>query len=398
MELLKNNAPTIGITLLLASLTAIQPLSTDMYLPSFLSIQSAFNTDIAKVQFTLTIFMFGFALGQIFYGPFADKYGRRPVLIVGLLIYLAGAGVCIMATNIEMLIAGRLLQALGGCGPMVIGRTIVRDILTGAAAGRLLALIGFIMGFMPMIGPIIGGVLQAQFGWQSSFYVFLFYGIMLISFIIFLLPETVPKKTNIKLTPIVFIKIYNGLLSSSRFRYFSARISWTYAGIFTFISGSSYYFQTHFELSAQQFSYAFALTVFGYMSGTLLGARYVGKIGVYKLIMLGACLQIVGGVSMFISHISGVFHVAQIIIPMIIFLIGAGLIMPQSLAGVMHDFPNKAGAASSLAGVIQISTAAIIGTFVGLFIEDYIIIMPLTLAVVCIVNFVPCFVNRHNHL
>lgn len=116
--------PMWGMTLLLATITAIQPLSTDMYLPSLLSIGTYFQTDMSKVQFTLTAFMVGFAIGQIFYGPYADKYGRKPVLLVSLSIYVIGTIMCLFAPNIETLILGRFLQAFGGCGPVVLGRAI----------------------------------------------------------------------------------------------------------------------------------------------------------------------------------------------------------------------------------------------------------------------------------
>lgn len=398
MNLLKNNKPTLGIIFILAALTAIQPLSTDMYLPSLLGIAETLNTDMAHVQITLSIFMFGFALGQIFYGPFADKYGRRPVLIVSLSIYMLGSLLCILANNIELLIFGRLLQALGGSGPMILGRTIVRDILKGDAAGKMLATMGFIMGLMPMIAPIIGGILHTNFGWRSNFYVFFGYAIFLILITLFILPETVPKKTTATLSPKTFLKIYNGLFANQTFRFFVTRISLTYGGIFTFISGSSFYLQTRFELSPQAFSYAFAFSVLGYLIGTLIGARTAMAFGAYKLIFYGAICQLIGGLSMFLLHYSGTFHAIQLVLPMMIYLIGSGLTMPQSLAGTMSDFPEKAGAASSLAGVVQVSTAAIIGTFVGVLIEDYIFIMPLTLMVIGAVNFMPCYLSRFKKL
>ena len=390
--------PTLGMTILLAALTAIQPLSTDMYLPSFLSLTTAFNTDIAHVQFTLSIFMIGFAIGQIFYGPFSDKYGRRPVLLVSLGIYMLGTVTCIFAPNIEMLILGRLLQAFGGSGSIVLGRTIVRDMLKGEAAGKMLATMGFILGFMPMIAPILGGFLENNFGRQSNFYIFLVYAIILILLVVYKLPETVPKKTTAKLTPSTFVKIYNGLLENAVYRYFILRMSLSYAGIFAFISGSSYYFQTHFELSPQQFSFAFAASVLGYLTGTLLGVRFITRFGIYKLIFIGALSQIVGGLLMFGLHISGTFHVAQLVVPMILYLIGAGIIMPHAMAGSMHDFPEKAGAASSLAGVIQVSTAALVGILVGTLIESYIIIMPLSIMLISVLNFIPCMLNRNQKL
>lgn len=392
------NLPIWGMTLLLAMITAIQPLSTDMYLPSLLSIGDYFNTDMSKVQFTLTAFMIGFATGQIFYGPFADKYGRRPVLLISLAIYIAGTLTCLFAQNIETLIFGRFMQAVGGCGPVVLGRAIVRDILKGAEAGKMLASMGFIMGFVPLIAPIIGGLIETYFGWRGHFYIFFIAGCWIACLIIFLLPETVNQKTTAKLTPRTFVKIYDGLLSSKIFRFFAMRNAFAYGGLFAFITGSSYYIQTRFELTPKLFGFAFAFVVLGYLTGTLLSARYGGRLGSYKMIFVGACFQLVGGLGMIGLHVIGAFHVVQIVVPMYLYLLGNGIIMPQSQAGSMHDFPHKAGAASSLAGVMQVGAGAIVGTIVGSLIESYIIILPLMVVLVAMMNFIACVTHRNHSL
>lgn len=385
-----------GMTILLGSLTAIQSLSTDMYLPSLLSIGQYYETDMSRVQFTLTAFMLGFAIGQIFYGPFADKYGRKPVLLISFIIYILGVLTCLLATNIETLIFGRFVQAIGGCGPVIISRSIVRDMLKGAAAGKMLASMGFVMGFVPLIAPVFGGFVETYFGWQMHFYVFLFFGILLTISVIFLLPETINQKTTETLTPRTFVKIYDGLLASKSFRFFANRIAFAYGGLFAFIMGSSYYIQTRFDLSPQAFAFTFAFVVLGFMLGTFIGARYAVRLSVYKMIFIGAGFQLLGGISMLILHLMGAFHVAQIALPMFLYLFGNGIIMPQSQAGSMHDFPHKAGAASSLAGVMQVGAGAIVGTLVGSLIESYIIILPLMIMLVSLVNFTACY--RHRNL
>ncbi len=384
-----------GMTLLLATITAIQPLSTDMYLPSLLSIGAYFQTSMSMVQFTLTAFMVGFGTGQIFYGPFADKYGRRPVLLVSLAIYTIGTIICIFAPNIEMLILGRFLQAFGGCGPVVLSRAIVRDMLKGAEAGKMLSSMGFIMGFVPLIAPVIGGFVETYFGWRGHFYIFFVAGSMIAALIFFLLPETLKQRADAKLTPTTFVKIYDGLLASKIFRFFAMRIAFAYGGLFAFITGSSYYIQTRFDLPPKIFGFAFSFAVLGYLTGTLLSARYGTKLGVYKIIFVGAIFQLVGGLGMIALHLIGVFHVAQIIVPMFLYLLGNGIVMPQSQAGSMSDFPHKAGAASSLAGVMQVVAAAFVGTLVGSFIETYIIILPLMVAIVASLNFFASFTHRN---
>ena len=386
------------MTILLAAITSIQPLTTDLYLPSMLSIAAFYETDMSQVQFTLTAFMLGFVVGQIIYGPFADKYGRKPIMLISLSVYVVGSLICIFAGNIETLILGRFFQAVGGSGPVIICRAVVRDRHKGAVAGKMLATMGFIMGFVPLIAPVIGGFIETYLGWRAHFYVFLIFALLLILAVIFFLPETINQKATQKLTPRGFVKIYDGLLASKLFRFFSMRIAFGFGGLFAFITGSSYYFQTRFELSPKQFGFAFASVVLGFMLGSLFSARFADRIGLFKIIFIGSSLQIIGGISIFVLHVAGVFHVAQIVLPMFLYLLGNGIIMPQSQAGSMHDFPHKAGAASSLAGVFQVSAGAITGTLVGSLIEDYIIILPLVIMLIAMANFYPCFTHRNQHI
>src|SRR5690349_5338040 len=151
---------TFALTALLALLTAFGPVSTDMYLPSLPDIGRVLSASPAEVQLTLSAYLIGFAIGQITYGPFSDRYGRRPVLLIALALFCAGSLVCAVSPRIDVLIAARTLQALGGAGAIVIARAIVRDLYAGARAGRELSLMGSIMAIAPIVAPLIGGVLQ----------------------------------------------------------------------------------------------------------------------------------------------------------------------------------------------------------------------------------------------
>ena len=149
---------TVASTVLLALLTSLAALSTDMYLPSLPAIAGELRSTASEVQLTLSAFLIGFALGQLIYGPLSDRYGRKPVLLAGLAIYVAASAACAMATSVDLLIAARFVQAIGACGPMVIGRAIVRDFYSGARAGQELARMGSIMG-VPAVAPILGNSL-----------------------------------------------------------------------------------------------------------------------------------------------------------------------------------------------------------------------------------------------
>src|SRR5882757_3834526 len=162
-------AGTFALTALLAALSAIAPLTTDMYLPSLPDIARQLTASIAQVQLTISAYLIGFAVGQIFYGPISDRHGRKPVLLAALALYCAATLVCAVSTSIEMLIVARALQALGGSGAIVLTRAVVRDLYSGARAGRELSVIGSVMALAPVLAPIIGGLLQTRFGWRWIF-------------------------------------------------------------------------------------------------------------------------------------------------------------------------------------------------------------------------------------
>ncbi len=164
-EMLKPD--TLALTVVLALLTALGPLSTDMYLPSLPAIAAGLNATTGQTQLTLSAFLLGFAAGQFFYGPISDRVGRKPVLLFGLGLFTLASLVCALSPNIETLIGARFLQALGASGPIVLGRAIVRDFYEGPRAGRELSRMGTIMGVVPALAPILGGIIERFFGWQA---------------------------------------------------------------------------------------------------------------------------------------------------------------------------------------------------------------------------------------
>ena len=169
---------TLALTLLLSLLTALGPMSMDMYLPSLPDIGRALDASTAQVQLTISSYLFGFAVGQIIYGPVSDRFGRRPVILAALVLYGIASVVCAAAQSIETLTAVRFVQALGGAGSIVLARAVVRDLYSGVRAGRELSLMGSITAFAPIVAPAIGGVLQTAFGWRASFYLLVMFALV----------------------------------------------------------------------------------------------------------------------------------------------------------------------------------------------------------------------------
>jgi DHA1 family bicyclomycin/chloramphenicol resistance-like MFS transporter len=362
-------------------LTAIGPLSTDMYLPSLPSIQREFRASEGAVQWTLSAYLIGFALGQFVYGPLSDRRGRKPVMMVGLMLYGLANLAAAFAPSLDVLIAARLIQGLGAAGPLVIARAIVRDLYEGREAGQQLARMGTIMGLVPAIAPVFGAALEVMFGWRANFIGVVLLVMGLSAAVILRLPETLPARLEQPFSLRAIIRGYVELLRDSRFRPFAALSALTYAGLFAFISGSSFTMQGHFGLSPTGFGITFGLMVLGYISGTILAQRLVVRQGNAAAIVAGARLQAASGLVMLMMSLWQPMLLIGFAFPMAIYAMGVGFTLPQAAAGALMPFPERAGSVSSLLGIVQMSFAAMVGAGVGVAIASGPLALTATVAV-----------------
>ena len=356
---------TFALTAMLAALSAIGPLTTDMYLPSLPDIARQLDASTAQVQLTISAYLIGFAVGQVFYGPMSDRHGRKPVLFGAVALYCAASLACALSTSIEMLIIARAAQALGGSGGIVLARAIVRDLYSGARAGRELSLIGAVMALAPVLAPLIGGVLQTGFGWRSVFFVLVATGFFGTAIVLPLLPETLSARAAEPVSPSSMLKSYRVVARNPAYLAYLALASTSFAGLFAWISGSSFVLQYLFGLSPFQFGVAFAVGSIGYMAGTTLAARLVMRHGIDRTLGVGAGAMAAGGLGMVAAVAFGLTSAASLVLPMALYLAGLGMLLPQSIAGAMTPFPERAGAASALLGLVQQSVAALCGAAVG---------------------------------
>ena len=356
---------TFALTALLALLTALGPLAVDMYLPSFPDIGRLLAASPATVQLTLSLYMVAYAIGQVVYGPLSDRYGRLPVMRFALAVYCLASLACALAPNIEMLLTARAVQALGSSGAIVLARAIVRDLYSGARAGRELSLMGAIMALAPVFAPMIGGVLQSVFGWRSHFILQIAFGLIAAFFVWRKLPETLKVPAP---GPFSLRAIFAGYAEITRNRAVLAYIGMlavSFAGVFAWISGSSFVLQEIYGLSALAFGLAFAAASGGYLAGTALATRIVTRIGLDSTIGIGAVALAIGGLGAAVAVPLGSASPIALTAAMAIFAAGMGLVQPQSVAGAMMPFPERAGTASSLLGVSQMLCAAATGVIVG---------------------------------
>ena len=355
---------SFALTALLALFTTIGPLSIDLYIPALPDIARSLAASDAEVQLTISIYIVGFATGQLVYGPLSDRYGRRPVMIAALAVFCVAALMCAAAPSIEMLLVARFVQGLGASGAIVLARAIIRDLYEGPRAARALSTMAMIMGLAPIVAPLIGGGLQTFSGWRAEFILIFAAGAIGLTLAALLLPETrhpgaAPQSFADVLASFGVVARHHGFVVHI------AMVSLSFAGLFAWISGSSFVLQNLYGLSPLSYGVAFATSASGFIIGTSIAAGIVGRIGIDRTIGFGVMALAAAGLALVGSMLLLPHTGPSLAVPVALYVAGMGLVMPQAFAASLQPFPQRAGAASSLGGVIQQSAAAIVGAAVG---------------------------------
>ena len=356
----------LQILWLITAIFALQPLATDLYLPSLPGIALHFGAPVATVQLTLSLYVITFGLSLVAVGPLCDRFGRRKTALIGLCFYIAGSLVCMLAQHIEVLILGRALQALGSCAGLVSSRAMVRDLYAPQDGARMLASAGMLMSFVPLLGPMLGGWLEASLGWRAAFAAHALFALILLVPCVLVLHETAerldPSATKVR-------QIAANLLEIGRhptFLAYALTTSSSYAGLFAFISGSSFVFIKVLQIAPEHYGVLFGLAVSGYLSGATLCRKLLPLLGIERCLRLAAVISSASGLCMLGLAFGGVIHPAAILVPMFCYLLAHGLIVPCAQSGAVAWFPHKAGTATALMGMIQMALASLVGLFIGL--------------------------------
>jgi MFS transporter, DHA1 family, multidrug resistance protein len=380
---------TVRATFLVAVLSMLQPLSTDLYLPALPGIASAFDASTADVQWTLSAFIAAFGLWQLVAGPLSDRYGRRPAILGGALTYFVASLLCLAAPSVTALIAGRILQAIGACTCLVGTRGMVRDLYapsTGAAT---------FMSLAPLIGPLVGALLFEAFGWRSAFAALAAFAVFVLFACAALLKETRHGHERMLELDRVFA-IYRTVAGSRSFRAYTLTAAASYAGLFAFLSGSSFVLIRVLGLSATQFALSFSVMVAGYLVGTLACRRLVNR-GLQRAIETGAAVQLAAGVALAAGALAG-WHVAvAIVLPMFVFGVSHGLIQSPAQSGAVAPFRNAAGAAAALLGFLMMVAAAAVGVWIGASYDGTVYPLTLTIAACSVVTATTAFTLLRRH-
>ena len=355
-----------SVILSLAVVAALAPLAIDMYLPSFPTLQREFGVSATQIQLTLSGYMVGFTAGQIGYGPLSDRFGRKPVLLSGVLLFIAATVLCALSTDISSLILFRFLQAVGGGAGTVLSRAIVRDLYEGAAMARIMSIMLIAVLFAPMVAPFAGGYILIWVGWRAVFWVLAAVGLAALLITVFRIPETLPEERRGSPGVLSLLRGYGAVLAHRRALGYILSGGVTFGALFAFLSGAPFVFIEYYGLEPQEMGYVFMINVVGVMAGGWLNARYVESAGVYRMMVASTLLLLAGTAAAFGLIAFDVFGVWGAIAGIMIFTLPINMINANAAAGALEYFPHLAGTASAAVGAVRYGCGAAAGLCVGL--------------------------------
>lgn len=342
----------LGLILLLAAFSALGQFANSVTLPSLPAIGVDLEAPMAVVQLTLSSAMFGNAAGLLISGPMADRFGRRPVLVFGLGLYLIATLACALAPSIEALIAARVLQAIGAGAVSVVGRAVTRDLYSGAELARAMAAIMIAFAAVPGLAPLLGGVIQQTAGWRTSFVVAALFGASVWIVATLRLPETVGRRLP-ALDAAGAIGAYRPILRVWAFWRPALVGAFIMASLFAFLAGSPAVFIDHLGVSPAEYGLYPAITILGFVGGGIVARRTAGRWTPEATIGRGIAIALAGSTIIFALGYLGWESSISYSAAMFVFVLGMGLAMPAAGALAIMPFPQLAGTAGGLSGVLQ---------------------------------------------
>lgn len=357
------------VTLVLGGLTALPPLSMDMYLPALPEVTGALHAPAATVQLTLTACLAGMALGQLVVGPMSDKWGRRRPLLVGMVVYVLATAVCALAPTAELLIGFRLLQGLAGAAGIVIARAVVRDLYDGVEMARFFSTLMLISGVAPIIAPVIGGQILRITDWRGVFYVLTVIGVLLTLVVWRFLHETLPPERRHEGGVGQALCTMRGLLADRVFTGYMLAGGLAFAALFAYISASPFVVQEIYGASPQTFSLLFGLNSIGLVAvGQINGKLLVGRVSLDKALGWGLGIILLAALALLLmtSGVFGEVGLVPIAAGLFVLMSAMGLAMPNTNAQALMRTPHAAGSASALLGTSSFLVGAVASPLVGI--------------------------------
>ncbi|MFT4613355.1 MAG: DHA1 family bicyclomycin/chloramphenicol resistance-like MFS transporter [Bacteroidia bacterium] len=353
---------------LLAALVALGPLSVDMYIPAMPSMMTALGTDISSMHLTLSTYLAGFAIFHLVCGPLADRFGRRPVLIGGTILFVAACLGCAFSTTVEELMIYRFIQGVGACVGPTLARTVARDVFGPTRAARALSLIAMLMALAPAVAPTLGGILLLWLPWPVVFVFLAIYGTAMVALIHVFLPESLPVRQS--LHPVSIARNYRTLFRDPLFLQVTLASSMIYAGLFTYLSSSSFVYINMLGVPVQYFGFIFLTSVAGYMLGSAISARLARSHPSEYTVLTGVGIAAGSMSAMLVGSTLWPMSIAALMLPMIFYSTSMGLVLPNAMAIALRPFPQIAGTASAMLGFIQMGISGLASGLIGVLLAD----------------------------
>ncbi len=392
-------SPTVGIRgphlLTLIALSAVSPLAINIVVPALPGLQRVFQADYATVQLALSLYLLTFALAQLIVGPLSDRYGRRPVILWGLVVFAIGSAMCVLAPSIEVLIMGRVVQALGGSAGIVLARAIVRDL---HERDRAAAVIGYMttgMAMAQMVGPAVGGLLDEKVGWQAIFWLLTGASVIVFGVCLTDLRET-NRYRGQSIGISALITGYGTLLRHPVFVSHAATATFASAVYFAFMGGAPYIATELMGLTPSIYGLYFIFVAGGYAVGNFISGRRAQAYGIARMITLGNALALVSIALSAVLLAMGLMHPLSLFVPMFIASVANGITLPSAIAGAVSARPDLAGAASGLSGALQVGLGAVATAVVGATLSDSAAPMVATMGFFAVLAFITgLWARRH---
>ena len=351
-------------TLLLVAMTGLGPFTMQILIPCLPAMAIALAVPYGTVQLTLTLYLIGVALGQLLYGPLSDRFGRKPLLLGGLLLYLAGTLAAALAPSAGFLILARVAQAVGGCAGLVLGRAMVRDSYPREQAASVLGTISSAMAVAPMVAPLLGSALEEGFGWRATMLACLVFGVPLLLAIWRWLPETLTVPAPLPGLA-GLLGAHAALLRLPAFRAYAAVTAFSTCVFFAFAAGGPLVVIGRMGHAPTTYGAALMLISVSWMAGTFAVSRLVHRLGVMRMLRLGTAVTLAGGVLAMAVELLLPAHILLFFLPVAVVAVGNGMTQPNAIAAAVSVRPQLAGTASGLVGALQMGSGALMTMAAG---------------------------------
>ncbi|WP_413578124.1 multidrug effflux MFS transporter [Bdellovibrio sp. HCB290] len=355
-----------SLILVLGSLTALGPFSIDMYLPAFPKMAEGLGTTVPQVTMSLSSYFIGLAAGQLFYGPFLDRFGRKLPLYVGLIIYILASIGCVFSKTVESLIFFRFVQAVGGCAAGVTAMAMVRDYFTPKESAKVLSLLILILGLSPLLAPTVGGLLATHLGWQSLFWALTGLGAFVLSLAIFFLPSLYMPNKEHSLHPLMIVKNYWAILKNPRFYAYALAGAIGFSGMFAYLAASPTIFMEIFKVSEQTYGVIFAVLASGLIGASQVNVLLLKRFKNETILRGGLTGMLIMGAIFFLGTSYGAFGLTSTLVVLFLYLSCVGFSNPNAAALALAPFAKNAGSAAAMIGFLQMALGAIASVLIGL--------------------------------